>query len=327
MANRTILFWLLWALVAVAVYFTLYSDTGIWDYIEHDLSRMSWLILGMFLLGVGGSLWLALQISQEARRLRRIEAVVSEQGLSGLAPNGQRRAVDRFFLSLKTTLDSKGWPEVEGLMRSELALYERGSRSVEVAGTLLVTMGLIGTVMGLTLTLTGLTGSLDALGQDRNQLLQGLRQAMGGMSTAFYTTLLGAVFGGVLLRVFAQITQHGVEALYDNLGRICLVYCSVDYKDTLERDVRALKTELQGLDDQLQALCGSFGGTAAAFSGFRDEVRSFVKGESGREGESLQALMQQHQAYCDMLRQEMRLVYALNRPWWLRLMSLLPGGK
>ncbi|ALP52481.1 hypothetical protein Tel_04585 [Candidatus Tenderia electrophaga] len=327
MANRTIIFWLLWALVALGVYFTLYSDTGIWDYIENDVSRMTWLILGMFLLGVGGSLWLATKISLEARRLRQVEAVVRERGLQGFESGYQARAVDRFFESLKTTLDTKGRPEVENLMRAELAVFERGSRSVEVAGNLLVTMGLIGTVMGLTLTLAGLTGSLDALGQDRNQLIDGLRRAMGGMSTAFYTTLLGAVFGGVLLRVFAQITQHGVEALYDNLGRICLVYCSADYKDTLERDVRALKAELQGLDDQLQALRGSFGGTTLAFSGFRDEVRSFVKGEAGREGESLQAMLEQHRAYCDMLRQEMRLVYALNRPWWVRFMSLLPGGR
>ncbi len=110
MANRTIIFWLLWALVALGVYFTLYSDTGIWDYIENDVSRMTWLILGMFLLGVGGSLWLATKISLEARRLRQVEAVVRERGLQGFESGYQARAVDRFFESLKTTLDTKVGP-------------------------------------------------------------------------------------------------------------------------------------------------------------------------------------------------------------------------
>lgn len=57
-------------------------------------------------------------------------------------------------------------------------MFERGSHSVEVAGTLLVTMGLIGTVMELTLTLGGLTRCLDALGQNQARLLDGLRQEM-----------------------------------------------------------------------------------------------------------------------------------------------------
>ncbi len=327
MPKRTFLLWLLWVMVAVWVYFSFYDDTDVWSFVEHDQSRMTWLIIGMFVFGVLLSLVLCIRVSLESARCSAVTAMARDGGLFALKLDRPRRKVDRFFRALRTTINGDGQADIDQLLRTEFAAYERSSNNVELIGTLLVTMGLIGTVMGLTLTLAGLTGSLDALGQDQEEMLNSLRQAMGGMSTAFYTTLLGAVLGGILLRVFAQITLNGIEDVYDKMMQTCLVYCSADYKKDISADVRALNKELEILDTKIQYLQTSFVGSAHAFSSFRDEVRRLTVGDQGNEGESLQALITQHRQYCDTLREEMRLVYALNRPWWVRFMSLLPGGK
>ena len=317
---RTLILWSIWAATAIVVYITLYRDTNVWEFVGQDPSRITWLIMGLFVLGLMGSFALTMMVTQEAYRAQQLENAARQGGLQAISIGSLKRAADRFFQSLKSTVDSKGQPEVETLLHVELAVYERISHTVEVIGNLLITLGLIGTVMGLTLTLTGLTSSLDALGHDQEQLLAGLRKAMAGMGTAFYTTLLGAALGGILLRVFAQITQHGVEGLHDNLLRICMVYCSSDYTPSLEKDVRLLNAEIQALDNNMAQLQQVFQNSQEVMKQFRNEVRQL--GEKSDEGEPLQVILQRHREYSEMLRQDMRLLAQVNKPFLIRLIEL-----
>jgi len=319
---RSLILWTIWASTALVVYLTLYSDTEIWSFMETDPSRITWLILGMFLMGVAASFVLTIIITKEAYRATQLEREARDGGLNGIVIKAGVRIADRFFRSLKATVESRGQPDVERLLHVELAVLERISHMIETAGSLLITLGLIGTVMGLTITLSGLTGSIEALGQDQELLMSGLRQAMGGMGTAFYNTLLGAVLGGVLLRVFAQINQHGVEAVHDNLMRICLVWCSNEYSMTLERDVRLLNDELRLLDEHVKHLKGSFLSSFEALRDFRQEMQQFMRGSQSEGDESLRHLVREHRAYCDSLREEMRLLLHLRRPWWVRLLEV-----
>ena len=63
---RTTLLWLGWASTAIAIYFFLYLDTDIWSYIKQDQSKITWVIMIMFVLGVAISLSLTLSITNEA---------------------------------------------------------------------------------------------------------------------------------------------------------------------------------------------------------------------------------------------------------------------
>jgi hypothetical protein len=319
---RTLLLWTIWASAAMVVYLTLYRDTEVWAFIEHDRSHITLLIMGLFILGLVGSFVLTIMITRESLRAAQLDKLARSGGLRAITVKSTRRAADRFFLAIQSTLDSKGQPDVGTLLNVELAAYERIGNMVELVGNLLITLGLIGTVMGLTLTLTGLTGSLEALGHDQEMLLQGLRTAMGGMGTAFYTTLLGAVLGGVLLRMFAQITIHGVEGLHDNLLRICMVYCSADYARTMERDVRHLNQELGLLETNVSRLEHAFANSHLAMSDFRSEIRQLSESEVDEEGKPLHVLIQEHRAYCDALRDEMRILASMKKPWWIRLREL-----
>jgi len=324
---RTLILWLIWAATAIVVYVALYRDTNVWSFIERDPSRITWLIISLFGFGMVISFSLTVMITREAYRSQKIDDQAREGGVHAIQIPNTEKAVDRFFDALKSTIDTKGTPEVETLIGIELAFFERLSHTVEVVGNILITLGLIGTVMGLTLTLTGLNSSLEALGNDQEMLVEGLRQAMSGMGTAFYTTLLGAVLGGVLLRMFAQITQHGVEGLHDGLLRLCLVYCSKDYAPSMERDVRLLNAEVKALEHNMQQLEKVFGSSQSVLNQFREELQRL--GVSDQKGaEPLHELLARHRSYCDMLRKEMHMLAHMDRPWYIKLREVFrPAGK
>ncbi len=323
---RTLLLWTVWAATCILAYVSMYNDTQVWEFVRHDPSKITWLILVLFLLGVGGSFFLTVLITLETFTAFHVEEAVKGQGLAGLGDRTYKRAVGRFFSALQAALDVNGQINAEALLNTELAAYQRISHTVEVIGNLLITLGLIGTVAGLTLTLTGLTSSLDALGHDQELLLSGLRKAMAGMGTAFYTTLLGAVLGGVLLRVFSQITDHGVESLFDRLMRICLVYCSADMQPSLERDMRFLNSELESLGRRIKVLQVAFGESGKAMADFRGEVSS-LKEISREENEEMLNSIRYHKHYCEVLREELKHMRAINKPWWVRLRNAIWSSK
>ncbi|HHG90505.1 MAG TPA: hypothetical protein ENJ90_08515 [Devosia sp.] len=326
---RTLFLWIVWASTAIVVYFGLYLDTNLWEFLKQDVSKITWVIMGLFGVGMFISLVLTLRITSEAYRAGQLAAIAQRHSLKGIKPSKRvTRAVERFFISLKQVLERNDRPDVEALVDVELGPYYRTSHSVEVMGNLLITLGLIGTVIGLTLTLTGLTTSLDALGQDQERLLRGLRRAMGGMGTAFYTTLLGSVLGGVLLRVFALITDHGIESLAAALKKICMVYCAADINPTVERGVRSLNAEITTLGDNVNDLMAAIDQTTSAMHQFREEAERLARMSEDEEGArtSLRDSVVLQQYYSDLLKEEIKTLNKINRSWWFRLKRAFSRG-
>lgn len=276
--------WVFWTAAALSIYFGIYNDTDAWTFIENDPSRITWAILGLFVIGIITSFILTITLTLEFIKVDELERVAAKDGWLGIQNVDKKRSVAHFFHAMRTILDKNGELNIEALVDVEFAAYQRTAHALEIIGNLLITLGLIGTVVGLTLTLTGLTGSLEALGQDQDQLMSGLRSAMSGMGTAFYTTLLGSVLGGVLLRIYGHIDEHGVESLENALVRICLVYCSADIKPTAERDLRILNAEVKELTQNLSALQQGLTATQQDISGM---VAKLAHPGEGRENESL----------------------------------------
>jgi len=324
---RTILLWILWATAAIGVYLTLYLDTDLWAQLRQDQSKITWIIIGLFILGLIVSLGLAFTITTEALHATQLGAIAQKEGLNGIEILRPFHAVEQFFVSLKDILSKNGQPDIEALLDVELASYHRTSNFVEVLGNLLITLGLIGTVIGLTFTLTGLTISLESLGHDQERLVSGLRKAMAGMGTAFYTTLLGSVLGGVLLRVFALITEHGVENLSDILKKICMVYCSSDCKPSLERDMRVLNAEMATLGNNVKYLQQAMSDSKNVMTSFREEAKRLhdlsMDGSSDEDRPTLREAVVLQQYYAKLLKEEIKMMNKFNRSWWPRLRRAL----
>lgn len=324
-AYRTFVLWLIWGSAATIIYLGLYLDTDILKFLRADESRITWIIIALFLLGVASSFALTIAITKESIEAQHQDRLAQEMGLAALEPTSRRkRAVNRFFESLKVMAASNESPDLDGLITVEFSTFLRMSHGIEVLGNLLITLGLIGTVMGLTLTLTGLTTSLDALGQDQDLLLAGLRKAMGGMGTAFYTTLLGAVLGGVLLRIFALITENGIGSLNDMLMATCMVHCAPDFRKSVERDVRFLNVEIEALGERVKSLQSAFADSKRAVNEFRDAVKELYDLSGDEEGVySLRETLRMQRYYRHLLRQELQLMNKMNRSWWNRFKEYL----
>ena len=297
---RALVLWIVWTAAAIIIYLGLYQDSNFFEFIRNDRSRITWVILGLFCAGVIGSFVLTLILTLESTKVDRLELVAKTLGLMGIESEGKRLCVASFFNSLRTIIAHRGDLDLDSLVDVEFSVYRRAAHGLEIIGNLLITLGLIGTVVGLTLTLTGLTGSLEALGHDQDQLLSGLRLAMSGMGTAFYTTLLGAVLGGILLRVYAHIDEHGVESLENALTRICLVYCAADLRPSAEREAKLLENEIGVLNTAVQQLHNTLAHSRQAMSDFIAEIENLRKAEG--EDALLEKTLRLRQRYLEMLR-------------------------
>ena len=146
------------------------------------------------------------------------------------------------------------------------------------------------------------------------QLLSGLRSAMGGMGTAFYTTLLGSVLGGVLLRVYGHIDESGVDTLENALTRICLVYCSADFKPSTERDVRALNQEIDSLTQKIEYLKNVLNESKTVVADFSQELAELHKRDNNPH--SMEETIKLRKEYLDTLRHEFQLKRMNRGAWW-----------
>lgn len=95
-------------------------------------------------------------------------------------------------------------------------LYSRmmsRSKIIDVLSGVLVSLGLIGTIVGLISMTNGLSETLDSLGEsgDATALMVGMRGTMQGLGTAFYTTLVGAILGSVVLRILNNVYTSNVD--------------------------------------------------------------------------------------------------------------------
>ncbi|MEJ2179711.1 MAG: MotA/TolQ/ExbB proton channel family protein [Gammaproteobacteria bacterium] len=311
---RALVLWITWSAAAIVIYASMYQDTDVWKFVQHDPSKITWGIIALFAMGVMTSFILTILLTLESIRADSLEGIAKTKGWLGIVNSSKRLCVANFFDSLKTVIQNNGEMNIEALVEVEFGVYRRAAHALEVIGNLLITLGLVGTVVGLTLTLTGLTSSLEALGQDQEQLLRGLRGAMGGMGTAFYTTLLGSVLGGVLLRVYGYIDENGVDSLENALTRICLVYCSADFKPSTERDIRTLNHEIDTLTQKIEYLKKILSESKTVVSDFSQELTELNNKENNAE--SIEATIKQRKEYLDTLRHEFQLKRMNRGAWW-----------
>jgi biopolymer transport protein ExbB/TolQ len=89
----------------------------------------------------------------------------------------------------------------------------KGEESMVVLfSNLMITLGLLGTISGL-ISMTGGIGNSDSV-------LGGVSKALGGMGTAFYTTLLGSMLGGITLKVLHFYVDKKIDLYVLSLAEI-----------------------------------------------------------------------------------------------------------
>ncbi len=92
------------------------------------------------------------------------------------------------------------------------------NRVVELFASILITLGLIGTIVGLIQSISGLGVLID--NDSDSALRDGMAATVAGLGTAFYTTLLGAIFGGVMLRILTSVVDANIMRYTAHLAEL-----------------------------------------------------------------------------------------------------------
>ncbi|GAB4543721.1 MAG: hypothetical protein Tsb0013_00050 [Phycisphaerales bacterium] len=102
------------------------------------------------------------------------------------------------------------------------------NRTVELFASVLVTLGLIGTIIGLMLMMNNLQEQVlagtDGGTSELISKLFGPGGALVGLSTAFMTTLIGATLGGVVLRVLTSVVASNITRYTAHVAELTEVF-------------------------------------------------------------------------------------------------------
>lgn len=98
------------------------------------------------------------------------------------------------------------------------------TRVVEFCSSILVTLGLVGTIIGLIQSSDGLGDVIAAMTGKDVSLMDGVYASLSGMGVAFYTTLMGAVLGGVCLRLLSNLVDANTEHIVSHIAELTEIY-------------------------------------------------------------------------------------------------------
>ncbi len=166
--------------------------------LKADKSGISTGIIFLFLTGWVISFLHALSLTRDWKSLNQSPDIISttepehEVGILRLLHKVKRKSEEGMSISFDNVINSYR-------MRMD------GPRRIVVAfSSILITIGLIGTILGLINSMAGLNDIIMSVTTSRESLITGLQHTLSGMGTAFYSTLYGAIFGGVMLRLLAN---------------------------------------------------------------------------------------------------------------------------
>lgn len=117
------------------------------------------------------------------------------------------------------------------------------NRLSELFASILITLGLIGTIAGLIVMVSELRISMQDFdpsgsGNVVNELMRD-GGALSGLDTAFYTTLMGAVLGGVMLRVLTNVVATNITRYTAFIAELSEVYVLPSLRNTARELERA----------------------------------------------------------------------------------------
>ncbi len=113
------------------------------------------------------------------------------------------------------------------------------NRVVDLFGSILITLGLIGTIIGLIQMMGGMEAAVSDSGGDSAAMATGIMQSLDGMGTAFYTTLIGAIFGGVMIRILTNVVDASIMRYTAHLAELT----EVNVLPAMRRMARTLENQ------------------------------------------------------------------------------------
>ena len=178
-------------------------------------------ILGVFVIGVLSTFW---QVAQLGRSVSWIEGFAAER------PGHEFTTPPQLLVALAALLRTRGSRAQIANSSARSILESVGTRIDEARditrylANLLIFLGLLGTFYGLATTVPAVVDTIRALAPQEGEspiavfdkLMSGLEAQLGGMGTAFSSSLLG-LFGSLVVGLLELFATHGQNRFYREL--------------------------------------------------------------------------------------------------------------
>ncbi|HKM87954.1 MAG TPA: hypothetical protein VJX48_05060 [Xanthobacteraceae bacterium] len=210
-----------------------------------DTSYFSLVIAGTFLCSFVYSFFMAYRLRQEWKGIDRLDSTIKNSA-----------AGDSVAERLALSIVNHGSPEtanVKDLVDAYYSTQEIPLRTLTVISSLMVTLGLIGTILGLIISVAGLEAIMTQVGVANKNIFGGVKETIQGMAIAFYATLFGAVLGAVVLRMLSlSLTNSLIQMSCGLFEYLELLPRSVEA--VVQRASRDVLKPLREMEEQLVGL-------------------------------------------------------------------------
>ncbi len=220
--------WTMWLViltvisVVVTLAFVMSSEyQGLINYAMYAV--ISSLGLGLIVKGFFDARFLHQQTGLASSQIRLLEQVDNfDDFLSKSRPSIFRSHIENLFTISKSHVEISQDNLIELLHARLLAR----NKIVELFSSILITLGLIGTILGLILMMDSLTVVMGNANLDENLIkdLVGENGPLSGLGVAFFTTLLGAILGGVILRVLTSVVDANIMEYTAHIAELTEVH-------------------------------------------------------------------------------------------------------
>lgn len=220
------------------------------------------LILGVFVLGVLTCFW---QVAQLVRSVSWIE------GFAAHRPGHEITVPPRLLAPLAALLRSRGSRVTQISSSSSRSILESVATRIDEARditryltSLLIFLGLLGTFYGLAITVPAVVDTIRALApaegesgmQVFDKLMTGLEAQLGGMGTAFSSSLLGLA-GSLVVGLLELFASHGQNRFYRELEEWLTSFTRLSFAGGEGEggfDMDAVAGVLDHMADQIEAM-------------------------------------------------------------------------
>ena len=199
------------------------------------------LILGVFVLGVLGCFWQVAELVKSVSWIERFaarrrsaglrQAAVPDQAAPDAVASATTEDAPRLLAPLAALLGQHGpaggaisTESARSILESVATRVDEARDITRYTANLLIFLGLLGTFYGLATTVPAVVDTIRALAPQDNEtglqvfeeLMTGLESQLGGMATAFSSSLLGLA-GSLVVGLLELFVSHGQNRFYREL--------------------------------------------------------------------------------------------------------------
>jgi len=198
----------------------------LWDAFWTDKSGLCMVVLLLFIVGIVKSA-LDIRFIQQQFELSNLQLTALEAApgiqlfLNASVPGVFRDHVSNLYEIYRRD-NTINQDNLISLLQTKM---QARTRFTEQMSTVIITLGLVGTIIGLIFAVEPLGKAFDPENLGKTEILYGqMKLVMDNMKTAFYTTLFGAILGGISLRLLSILVDSNSDNLVGHIAELCEVH-------------------------------------------------------------------------------------------------------